>query len=253
MNSATRTALHAYLAPLMSARVVRVGILLLIVVLGVIGFCWALKPLSRMVTWIPEEAADGALTGMRLFLIMPGVPIAAILFSELPARDGIRQRTLLYPLLGPVPRGELMVVRTLATGVMLALAVCGLVLFTRILEGAGLGELPREMLAVILSSMAYLALFGFFHLLGTRGLFVGLTVFMVDWGWGQIPFGIRKLSIAYHARVLAGQPETLDLPISIVPPSDSFVVSLAVLLFLAALFTWLTGVMFSRKNLGELC
>jgi len=252
--NASRIALRAYLAPLMSARAVRVGILLLILVLGVIGLCWALKPLSQVFPWIPEEAAENALTGLRYFLIMPGVPIAAILFSELPARDGIRQRTLLYPLLGPVSRGELLVVRTLATGVLLAAGVTVLVLFTRLLEGGSSpGGIPRELLGVLLSALAYTALFGFFHLLGSRGLFLGLTVFMVDWGWGQIPFSIRKLSISYHARVIMDRPDTLDLPIPITPPADSLIVSLCVLVFLAALFTWLSGVFFSRKNLGELC
>jgi ABC-2 type transport system permease protein len=253
MGSSVSIALWGYFIPLTSARAVRLGFFLFLLTAAMIGFAFSLGYLARVFPILPENASQRALNGLRLFLITPGVAIAAILFSEMPLRDGIRQRTLLYPLLGPVSRTTLAVVRTAATGMLLAGASAAVVLVIRILEG-NTGPLVRELWAVTLSALAYTAAFGLLHVITRRGLFAGLAfLILFDAPLSQLPFGIRRLSLSYHTRVLADTLVEMQLPVAIMPPEASVLGSTLTLILVAAALTAATAYVFSRKRLGELC
>jgi hypothetical protein len=178
----------------------------------------------------------------------------AILLSEIPLRDGIRHRTLLYPLLGPVPRVTLAVVRTLATAVLLAAAASVLTVAVRLLQGQVTALLGRELLAVWLGAGAYIALFGVVNLVTRRGLIAGLAIYgLLDESLGRLPFALRNLSPSYHMRVLADQEIEITLPIALTPPPSSLVVSCIVLVALTAACTAIVAVLFNRKRLAGLC
>jgi len=86
-------ALRSYLLPLPRTTAFRLSLL------GV-AIVYLLALLIRMMGHAPS--VDGELSfEMGNALLMPGVPIFALLVSELPLREGIRHRTILYPLLGP--------------------------------------------------------------------------------------------------------------------------------------------------------
>ena len=243
MNRHVRIAFWSYLAPMASARGLRIVLALSVAFLGAILAGRA----AGIVT--PETLA-----GIRAFVFVPGLPLFALLLAEMALRDGITHRTLLYPLLGPVPRTTMAVVRTLATGLLLFAILAGILLVLRLVGQLGWAGWPRELVAVFFGGLAYAAIFSLIHLLSKRGLIIGLAVFAVlDYPIGRLPFSLRGISPSYHLRVLADQIDTLSLPIEISLPDPSVIGSvLALAIFLAA-GTSLTAFFFARKNLADLC
>jgi hypothetical protein len=204
--------------------------------------------------FISRSFVDDALFGMRHFLITAGIPVGAVLLSEIPIRDGMTHRTLLYPLLGPVPRTTLAVVRIVTTGGVLFIGSGFLLLLIRLMLRDDLSFMGRELLAVFLGSFAYVALFGLVHLFNRRGLITSLVIlFLFDIPLGKIPFSLRNISPSYHMGVLADQEETLRLPVAFGYPDVSLVISSLVLLGIAVFFSAAVAYAFKRKNLGELC
>lgn len=195
-----------------------------------------------------------SLRGMRHFIVMVGVPVGAVLLSEIPVRDGITHRTLLYPLLGPVPRTTLAVVRVVVTAAVLAVGAAVLLLLIRLLLRDPLGELPREWLSVALGSFAYVTFFGLIHLFNRRGLITGLAIlFLFDIPLGRLPFTLRNISPSYHVGVIGGQQENMQLPVSFGMPETSVLMSSLILIAIACVFGAAIAVGFKRKDLGGLC
>jgi MFS family permease len=241
------TAFWTYVLPMTATRAMRVGIVLFVVFLAAV-----------IALFVGGFLASGfvtdALFGLRHFLVMVGLPVGAVLLSEIPLRDGITHKTLLYPLLGPVPRVTLALVRVTTTAAVLAVGVGALLLLIRVLLHDGFGFFPRELLAVILGSFAYVGAFGLIHLYNRRGLITGLVIlFLLDIPLGKLPFTLRNLSPSYHVGVISSQEESIHLPISFGAPETSVLWSSLVLLAIAAVFTTLVAIGFKRKNLGELC
>lgn len=241
------TAFWTYVIPMASTRAMRIGLVLFVLFVAVV-----------LLAFVSGQLASGLvfdlLYGMRHFLIMIGVPAAAILLSEIPIRDGITNRTLLYPLLGPVPRVTIAVVRVLVTGAMLSLGSGALLLLIRLLLRDGLGFLPRELLAVALGSFAYVSLFGLLHLYARRGLITGVAIlFFYDIPLGRLPFSLRNLSLSYHVGVISEQGDSIQLPISFGAPESSVTMSALVLLGVAVVFCAAIALGFKRKKLGDLC
>lgn len=240
-------ALRTFLIPITSSRGMKIGILALFGVLGLAGLSLLVKPIAAVFT-------SAALSALRSLVIMPGLPLLAILYSEIPLRDGIRHRTLLYPLLGPVSRFTLAWVRTAATAALLAAMFSVGLVVLHLAQGAGFADLPRELLAVWLGAAAYVPLFGMVHLLVRRGLIVSLAIFVIlDAPLAKFPFALRVLSPAYHTAAIAKVMKSFDLPVPLSPPETSLLVSVIVLASTAVVLTVAGAVLFSRKSLGELC
>jgi hypothetical protein len=240
-----RIAFWTYVLPMTSLRAIRIGVLLLLGLVSLVALAIVLGAISK-------DATETMLLALRGFVVFPGVPIGAILLSEMPIRDGIRHRTLLYPLLGPVPRPLLAVVRTLTTGAVLAVgaALAYLLLYAFLREG----NVGRDLLAVTLGSVAYVSVFGLVHLLSDRGLTAGLAAFvLLDWPIGLLPLQLRNLSVSYHLKVIADRDTIMQLPFSVGLPSQSLPLSCILILVLGAVFLGITAVLFRRRNLGEIC
>jgi hypothetical protein len=241
------TAFWTYVIPMASTRAMRIGLVLFVLFVAVIVLVF-------MSGLLASGFVFDLLYGMRHFLIMIAVPAAAILLSEIPIRDGISNRTLLYPLLGPVPRITIAIVRMVVTGAVLALAAGGLLLLIRILLRDGLGFLPRELLAVTLGSFAYVSLFGLLHLYARRGLITGVAIlFFFDMPLGRLPFSLRNISLSYHVGVISEQQESMQLPISFGAPETSVATSALILLGAAVVLCAAVALGFNRKKLGDLC
>ena len=240
-------ALKTYLAPMTSTRAFRIGILIFLLFAGLVVFAALVKPVAALL-------AQASLDRLRHGSVIPGVPLAALLLSEMPLRDGIRQRTLLYPLLGPVPRPLLAVVRTVATAIIVALAMTALWILVRLVQGKVDEPSLGQLLAIWLGSGAFVGLFGLIHLLSRRGLLVGLAYYgLFDDPVGRLPFALRNVSLSYHLRVLSHQLQEIDLPIDLPAPHSSAVASSFFLIAGTLGFIVITAVLFKRKQLGELC
>lgn len=244
---AVSTAFWTFVIPMAATRAMKIALALFAFIAIAIVFLYATGMVS-------SEFMVDALNGMRHFLVMVAVPVGAVLLSEIPIRDGITHRTLLYPLLGPVSRTTLALVRVATTAVILALGTSVLLVVVSLMLGDGLDMLPRQLLAVWLGSFAYVALFGFIHLLGRRGLITGLAIFFLfDAPLGRLPFTLRNISPSYHTGVIGGEQESMQLPISFGMPDTSVLVSSLILAGIALLFGAAIAVGFTRKSLDELC
>jgi hypothetical protein len=241
------TAFWIYIIPMTSTRAFRIGLVLFLLFVACIV-------LFFMSGFLAPGFVKNALLGLQHFLIMIGLPVGAVLMSEIPIRDGITHRTLLYPLLGPIPRVTQAVVRVVVTGAILAVATGALLLLIRILLREGFDYFPREILAITLGAFAYVALFGLVHLFNRRGLIAGLAIFfLIDLPLGKVPFSIRNISPSYHVGVISGQEESYELPIMIGMPGTSLLLSSLILLAIGVVFGAMIAFGFKRKNLGELC
>lgn len=230
-------------APMTSTRGFRAALVMAVLMLAVLA-------LGRFSGLIAPEL----LSALRAFIIMPGIPLLAIPISEMALRDGITHRTLLLSLLGPAPRPTLAIVRTLATGLILFAGVALLLLAARIMALAGFSGFGRELWAALLATLTYVALYGFLHLVTRRGLIAGLAILgTLDYPLGRMPFAIRGIAPSFHVRVLADKIDSFPLPIFIDMPTASAFTSTITLALWIAVLTFLTAVVFSRKNLPTLC
>ncbi len=237
-------ALWTYLIPMFQARAMRILAIVLPILLGLV-----------LAGYYSQILPSYTLTSLRRLVVAPGVALVAVLLAEMPLRDGIRQRTLLYPLLGPATRTTLALVRTMATTLVLAAGATALALFLGVLDHAPAGEMARAVEAVLLGSAAYTAFFGLIHLLTRRGLIAGLVIYgLVDEQLGRVPLGIRKIAPSVHLRAVADQIETFRVPVQFGGSHEpSVVLAVSVLVALAVLCLAAIAVLFSRRNLGELC
>jgi hypothetical protein len=241
------TAFWTFVIPMTATRAMRIGLVLFIGVVAVVLLLF-------MGGFLASGFVTEALYGMRFFVVMVALPVGAVLLSEIPIRDGITHKTLLYPLLGTVPRTTLALVRTAVTAVVLAAGASFLLLLIRVLLREDFGFLPREILAVTLGAFAYVALFGLMHLINRRGLIAGLVVvFFFDLPLGKLPFSLRNVSPSYHVGVIAEQDVSMQLPIAMGVPGSSVTLSAFILLGIAVAFGAATAWVFKRKGLGDLC
>ncbi len=236
-------ALRSFLAPLGAARALRRSLILaavlLLVLLGV-----------KQLGFVP----DTVFRELRKFIVLPGLPLFAALLSELALRDGITYRTLLYPLLGPVSRPMLAVVRTLATGLLLFAISGSLLTLVILIGGMDTGPLGRELFGMLLASPAYVALAGLLHLCKRRGAILFIAYFMIfDYPVSHLPFSFRNVAPAYHLGSLTGHLNTLSLPLQVKLAEQSTAISSLFLIALTALCVALCAWLFSRRRLTSLC
>jgi hypothetical protein len=239
-------ALRTYLLPLPGAMAFKLS------VVGV-ALVYLVALLIRVIGREPA-GTDGELSfELARALLMPGVPIFALLVSELPLREGIRHRTLLYPLLGTASRDAISLTRSAATSVIFGLSFAFLVAGVAWIGGLPPAELGAPFLAAALGGMTYTAVFGLLQLLVPRGLAAGLLwYFLFDEPIAKIPFELCRLSVAYHVRVLGRDHEFFGIPVSDVP-AEHPVMSALVLVAITALAIAATVLLFRRRDLEELC
>ncbi len=234
---------RSYIAPITTLRAARIAIPIGILLIAAVAAGRFLGLVS------PESLSD-----FQHFIILPGVPLLAALLGEMALRDGITQRTLLYPLLGPVPRGTLAAVRTAAAALLLAAATVALMVVLKLIAG-DLGQgTARELAAIVLGACVYTALAGVVHLLSPRGLILNLAIYAIfDYPLGRLPIGLRVLAPSHHVRTLADFSDPFRIPITVPVPSADPLVSTLVLLVVATGATLAGAAIFANKKLPELC
>ena len=217
--------------------------------LGAAVLLLAVVAVGSRLSWIDP----GAAYNIRTTLLVPGLPVLAVSMAELPLRDGLTQRTLLYPLLGPVSRGMLCLVRTLVAALVLCVGLGAVVLLLRLFSFSPTEGLARELGAVALGSACYVGLFGLLHVLTKHGLVAGLGVVVSDTLLAKLPFGMRGFAPGAHLANLADiyvvDTQGLPLPVTPIALGTSVTVLCVVALCASALTTW----RFTRMDLEEMC
>ncbi|MCP4546071.1 MAG: hypothetical protein GY835_06360 [bacterium] len=243
MMRSIRIALLSYLAPLASARATRMtcvlmALLLMLVVTG------------RLTGFLPPTA----FINIADSLILYGIPLFAVLLSEMSLRDGITHRTLLYPLLGPVSRTTIAVTRTLATGLLLFVSATLTLICVKVLGELSWSIFPQELAALFFGSIAYVAFFGLIHAVNSKALIISLCVFtLFDLPVGRLPFTMRNLAPSFHLRVLSDKIDSISIPVMMDVSDPSLFFSAMVMVLVTIVATTLTALLFSRRNLVNLC
>jgi len=242
MTRAALIAWRTYLAPIATLRATRIGVaagVFLVAAVAAIRFSGFVSP--------------DTLRDLQHFFILPGVPIFAALLGEMAVRDGITQRTLLYPLLGPVPRGTLAAVRTAATAALLAAATIAVLMALKLIAGGPWTNIARELVGVVLASFAYTSLAGIVHLISPRGLILNLALYGIfDYPLGRLPISLRVLAPSHHVRTLADIPDPISIPISVRVASASPAGSAVALVVIALAALVVGAAIFANKKLAEL-
>lgn len=240
---AISTAFWGFIGPMTASRSLKIVVVSSVGILGLVLLVFFMG-------WIEKEDIDN----LRALAVVPGIPLAAAILSEMTLRDGITHRTLLYPLLGPVPRPVLAIVRTLATGSLLAIFSAVALLFLHVLSGRGWNELGQEAAAALLGSLAYVSIFGLIHLISKRGFIICIALYGIfDHAIGMLPFAMSSIAPSHHLRFLGAAEETFGIPVVIDMPDPTLPGSILFLTATIAIAISATAFIFSRKSLAELC
>jgi len=243
MASGVSVALRTQMATLYATRALR---LLVVLAGGALVLLLGLRFVGLL-------SAD-ALEQVRHALLTVAVPLGGVLVAELPVREGLRSRTLLYPLMGPVGRSALLFARTLVAFGLLVLALGALLVLFGAASAATPWALGRELLALVLGAAAYVSVFGLVHLFTARGLVGGILFFViVDSPVGRLPLTLRFLVPSAHVHAVAGLAPPSDLALALAVSEPNAFVSAAVLCVIAFVGFGLTAFRFSRMSLEELC
>lgn len=148
------------------------------------------------------------LSGMLVFRFLP---LVATIFSMAVLAQEVEQKTIVYILTRPVPRPQMLLMRTLA-----AMTVVALLTFTAALlvslcvfgtEGFTIGYLWRDAKAILVGSAAYCSLFVFVSLLMNRAM-VACLLFAFAWETSvpNMPGNMYYLSITSYLTAIAERP-----------------------------------------------
>jgi ABC-2 type transport system permease protein len=151
-----------------------------------------------------------------IFLFIPQalLPLSALLFASGMVQDEVEEQTLTYLLIRPLPRWLIYAEKLLAS----VLVATGLTaLFTAatflVIDWGSEGlwaDVPMRAVTTVglmaLSLLAYTSVFGLLSLIVRRALAFGVAYIVLFEGiFANVNFVVRRLSVMYHFRVLAGR------------------------------------------------
>jgi hypothetical protein len=195
-------------------------------------------------------------TVLRRQVLVPGVPVLALLLGDLALRDGLQQKTLLHDLLGPVPRSTLALVRGGITAVLAGLLALVVAASFGVATLSRPEAIAREALAAALGGFAYAGISVALHTFLRRAFIAGLLgLFLVDILLGALPLALRNAAPSAHLLLLAGYSPAngigeVALPFAVAAPSAWL--SIAVLVSAGTAGLLLAAWRFARMDLPEL-
>jgi ABC-2 type transport system permease protein len=187
------------------------------------------------------------------------VPLTALLYASGMVQDEIEEQTLTYLLIRPVPKWTIYVAKLLATLLVTVpltsvfTAVTYLVVFWGTPEFTGdiLIRMLKTCALLTLALTGYCSLFGCLSLLIRRTLIVGVSYIIIFEGvLANIDFVVRRATIMYYFRVLAGRwlpldPRFTPVDLSTAPSSAQCVWTLLVA---SLVLTALAAVIFGTRE-----
>jgi len=161
-----------------------------------------------MVNRAPREDLYPQLSGMLVFRFLP---LVAAIFSMAVLAQEVEQKTIVYILTRPVPRPQMLLMRTLAAMTVVALLtfIAALLVSVAVFGAEGLtaGYLWRDLKAIVIGSAAYCSLFVFVSLLMNRAM-VACLLFAFAWETSvpNMPGNMYYLSITSYLTAIAERP-----------------------------------------------
>lgn len=159
----------------------------------------------------PQKTPEEMYALLSSILVFRLLPLASAIFSTAVVSQEVEQKTIVYLLTRPVPRAQLIGMRTLASITVVALVTfLGAILVSGAVHGGGaLGNplLWRDLKAIVIGSAAYGALFVFVSLLINRAMIVCL-LFAFAWETSvpNMPGSMYYLSITSYLTAIAERP-----------------------------------------------
>ena len=139
------------------------------------------------------------------------LPLASAIFSSGVLSQEIEQKTIVYLLTRPVPRPQFLLLRTLASAlvVFIVVSLAAVALSSAVFGGLGLSNpiLYRDMIAIAVGSLAYGTLFVGLSLLINRAMIVSL-LFAFAWETSvpSMPGSVYLMSISSYLTAIAQRP-----------------------------------------------
>lgn len=155
-----------------------------------------------------EATAYSMISTLLLFRVLP---LASAIFSAAVIGQEIEQKTIVYLVTRPVERWRLVLLRTLASAVAVSLVttVAMLMLSVAVFGNPFANELLfRDLLAIVLGSLAYGGLFVYATLILSRLSMLLCLLFAFVWETAvpQLPGSMSLLSVSTYLSAIAGRP-----------------------------------------------
>jgi ABC-2 type transport system permease protein len=182
-------------------------------------FVWLLVAIALFVaarTYLSlggSPSLEDSYATMSSLLLFRLLPLASAIFSSAVLSQEIEQKTIVYLLTRPIPRPVFLVMRTLASAlvVFIVTALAALGLSAAVYGGLGLQNpyFWRDLVAIGVGSLAYGTLFVLISLIVNRSMIVSL-LFAFAWETSvpSMPGSIFLLSISTHLTAIAQRPSS---------------------------------------------
>lgn len=160
-------------------------------------------------------------------LVYKLLALSAAIFATSVVAQEVEQKTIVYLVTHPIPRGDLILMRTLAAATMVALvSICAAVGISLITEGSAFlsnGYMWKDIPAILIGSLAYCALFVFFTLVTRKAMIINL-IYAFAWESAMPSIGgsISVISIARYLQEISQRPkvaQTNALPMQMSEPT----------------------------------
>jgi ABC-2 type transport system permease protein len=159
---------------------------------------------------LPETFLVRAYTN---FVFVVVTPVTALVFAAAALGSELEDGTIVYLLLKPLPRWQIVVSKLVVTAAIIAVFVMLSIYLTALVLDRGVGEAHVAFafaLGAVLGGAAYAAIFTFLGLITSRALIAGLIyVFIWEGLVTRLFQGTRNLSVREYMRGLADAFSTL--------------------------------------------
>ena len=157
------------------------------------------------------DSAEDSYSLLSSLLLFRLLPLASAIFSSGVLSQEIEQKTIVYLLTRPIPRPQFLLLRTLASAlvVFIVSAFSALALSAAVYGGIGASNpfLGRDLVALAVGSLAYGSLFVLVSLLINRSMIVCL-LFAFAWETSvpSMPGSVYLLSVSSYLTAIAQRP-----------------------------------------------
>lgn len=162
-------------------------------------------------------AVNSAARGEELYPMLSGMlvfrflPLVAAIYSMAVLAQEVEQKTIVYLLTRPVPRPQMILMRTLAAATVVSVLtlIAGILVAVAVFGPSGLtnGYLFRDVKAILVGSLAYCSVFVFISLLMNRAMIVCLLyAFAWETSVPNMPGSMYYLSITSYLSAIAERP-----------------------------------------------